>query len=340
MRGSLPAAGRDFVRYGGHTSCLALTADGASAPALVLDAGTGLLQAMELLGGTPFDGTILLTHLHWDHVVGLPFFAVHECESTRADVLLPEQENGASAARALGGLMSPPYFPVGPSELRGRWTFETLAAGEHEIEGFTVLAREIPHKGGRTYGYRVGDGHSSIAYMPDHNPTAFGPGPDGLGEYHAAALELAADVDVLVHDAQLLPQELAAEGALRTRRGRLRSSACEARELARGRAFPPPPRPHRRRTGCARGATCRALAGGQRRGRGRRARAVKRAACSAQARRARLRPGRRPAGPSGRCLRRLGARARGTPRSPRRSHRRVRRRAAGRPSSRPPRPAP
>jgi phosphoribosyl 1,2-cyclic phosphodiesterase len=211
VRGSLPAAGRDYVRYGGHTSCLALTPDGASVPTLILDAGTGLLQVMALLGGAPFDGTILLTHLHWDHVVGLPFFAVHECESTRADVLLPEQENGASAARALGGLMSPPYFPVGPSELRGRWTFETLAAGEHEIEGFTVLAREIPHKGGRTYGYRIGDGHCSIAYMPDHNPTAFGPGPDGLGEYHAAALELAADVDVLVHDAQLLPQELTAE---------------------------------------------------------------------------------------------------------------------------------
>jgi phosphoribosyl 1,2-cyclic phosphodiesterase len=211
VRGSLPAAGRDFVRYGGHTSCLALTPDGASAPTLILDAGTGLLQAMPLLHGAPYDGTILLTHLHWDHVVGLPFFAVHECDSTRADVLLPEQENGASAGRALGGLMSPPYFPVGPSELRGRWTFETLAAGEHEIEGFAVLAREIPHKGGRTYGYRIGDGHSSIAYMPDHNPTALGPGPDGLGEYHAAALELAANVDVLVHDAQLLPQELAAE---------------------------------------------------------------------------------------------------------------------------------
>ncbi len=211
MRGSLPAAGRDFVRYGGHTSCLALTPDGAGAPTLILDAGTGLLQAMALLGGAPFDGTILLTHLHWDHVVGLPFFAVHERESTRADVRMPEQENGASAARALGGLMSPPYFPVGPSELRGQWTFETLAEGEHEVEGFAVLAREIPHKGGRTYGYRIGDGHCSIAYMPDHNPTALGPGPDGLGEYHAAALELTADVDVLVHDAQLLPQELAAE---------------------------------------------------------------------------------------------------------------------------------
>jgi phosphoribosyl 1,2-cyclic phosphodiesterase len=177
----------------------------------VLDAGTGLLKVLALLDGTPFDGTILLTHLHWDHVVGLPFFAVHERENTRADVLMPEQEDGASAARALGGLMSPPYFPVGPSELRGRWSFETLATGEHEIEGFAVLAREIPHKGGRTYGYRISDGHSSIAYMPDHNPTALGPGPDGLGEYHAAALELAADADVLVHDAQLLPQELAAE---------------------------------------------------------------------------------------------------------------------------------
>jgi phosphoribosyl 1,2-cyclic phosphodiesterase len=211
VRGSLPAAGRDFVRYGGHTSCLALTPDGASAPTLVLDAGTGLLQAMALLCGAPYDGTILLTHLHWDHVVGLPFFAVHQRESVRADVLLPEQADGASAARALGGLMSPPYFPVGPSELRGRWTFDTLVTGEHEVEGFTVLAREIPHKGGRTYGYRISDGHSAIAYMPDHNPTALGPGADGLGEYHAAALELAADVDVLVHDAQLLPEELAAE---------------------------------------------------------------------------------------------------------------------------------
>ncbi|HEY2718745.1 MAG TPA: MBL fold metallo-hydrolase [Solirubrobacteraceae bacterium] len=211
VRGSLPAAGKDFVRYGGHTSCLALAHDGADAPTLVLDAGTGLLQALPLLDGAPYDGTILLTHLHWDHVVGLPFFAVHEQLQTRADVLMPEQENGASAAATLGGLMSPPYFPIGPAQLCGRWSFQTLATGVSEVEGFTVMAREIPHKGGRTYGYRVSDGHSTITYMPDHNPTALGPGEDGLGVYHPAALELARDADVLVHDAQLLPQELAAE---------------------------------------------------------------------------------------------------------------------------------
>ena len=99
VRGSLPAAGKDFVRYGGHTSCLALAHDGDGAPTLVLDAGTGLLQALTLLDGAPYDGTILLTHLHWDHVVGLPFFAAHEQQDTRADVLMPEQENGASAPR-------------------------------------------------------------------------------------------------------------------------------------------------------------------------------------------------------------------------------------------------
>jgi len=211
VRGSLPAAGKDFIRYGGHTSCLALAHDGASAPTLFLDAGTGLLQALSLLDGAPYAGALLLTHLHWDHVVGLPFFSAEARDGTRVDVLLPEQEDGADAASALGGLMSPPYFPIGPLQMCGEWSFSTLPEGTFEVEGFSVLAREIPHKGGRTYGYRVSAGGATIAYMPDHNPTALGPGEDGLGEYHPAALELARDADLLVHDAQLLPEELAAE---------------------------------------------------------------------------------------------------------------------------------
>jgi len=67
--------------------------------------------------------------------------------------------------------------------------------------------REIPHKGGTTFGYRVSDDRASLAYMPDHCPTTLGPGPDGWGEYHGNALELAAGADVLVHDAQLMPEE-------------------------------------------------------------------------------------------------------------------------------------
>ena len=81
------------------------------------------------------------------------------------------------------------------------------------IEGFDVLALEIPHKGGRTFGYRVSDGRASIAYLSDHGPVALGPGPDGLGPYHEAALALADGVDLLVHDAQHTAEELPAAAA-------------------------------------------------------------------------------------------------------------------------------
>jgi phosphoribosyl 1,2-cyclic phosphodiesterase len=212
VRGSLPASGVDFVRYGGHTSCLALTHDGAPVPTLMLDGGTGLVAAAGLLGGKPFTGTILLSHLHWDHTYGLPFFAAGDRPDAQVRVMLPEQEDGRDATVALAGLMSPPYFPIGPMELRGEWTVTSIAPGERDVEGFDVVAREIPHKGGRTLGYRISDRHSTLAYLPDHNPTALGPGEDGFGVYHAAALELADHADVLVHDSQLFPAELASEG--------------------------------------------------------------------------------------------------------------------------------
>jgi phosphoribosyl 1,2-cyclic phosphodiesterase len=211
VRGSTPAPGTEFVRYGGHTSCLALKHDDASAPTLVLDAGAGLRKVTGMLDAAPYTGTILLSHLHWDHVLGLPFFAAADRPDARLHVILPEQDSGKDAESVLAGMMSPPYFPIGPTGLRGQWTFATVAPGEHQIEGFTVLAREIPHKGGRTFGYRVSDAHSTLTYMPDHCPTALGPGEHGFGEYHPAAIELAHDVDLLVHDAQLLPEELAAE---------------------------------------------------------------------------------------------------------------------------------
>jgi len=213
VRGSLPAPGTEFVGYGGHTSCLALSHDGASAPSLLLDAGAGLMAVSEVLDGAPFSGTILLSHLHWDHIHGLPFFAAADRADARAKVLIPEQDGGGDATGVLAGVMSPPYFPIQPTDLRGSWTFDTLAPGQAQIEGFDVLAREIPHKGGRTFGYRIGDGHSTLTYMPDHSPTSVGPGPDGFGVYHPAAVELAHDTDVLVHDAQLFPEDFDAEGS-------------------------------------------------------------------------------------------------------------------------------
>jgi phosphoribosyl 1,2-cyclic phosphodiesterase len=213
VRGSTPAPGADFVRYGGHTSCVAVARDSEAPPTLILDAGTGLRLVTPLLRGEPFVGTILLTHLHWDHLHGLPFFAAGDRDDARVTVLLPDQQDGMSAEEVLARGMSPPHFPIRPGDLRGSWTFGSISPGQLKAEGFTVEAREIPHKGGRTIGYRLTDGRSVIAYVTDHCPTALGPGPDGWGAYHPDAVELAAGADVLVHDAQLLAEELAAEAA-------------------------------------------------------------------------------------------------------------------------------
>ncbi len=208
VRGSTPAPGAEFVRYGGNTSCVAL-AHGDDDPTLLLDAGTGLSRVSRLLDGRPFRGTIMLGHLHWDHTHGLPFFRSGDQEGADVCLLVPAQDGGTAEA-LLALAMSPPHFPITPSQLRGTWSFGYLDEGTCEFDGFQVLAREIPHKGGRTFGYRVSDGQHTIAYLSDHHPYALGPGTDGFGPYHEAALALAAGADVVIHDAQYTAAEFPA----------------------------------------------------------------------------------------------------------------------------------
>jgi phosphoribosyl 1,2-cyclic phosphodiesterase len=207
VRGSTPAPGHAFARHGGNTSCIALSLDGA-APTLVLDAGTGLRGLGALLGEAPFRGALLLGHLHWDHTQGLPFSRAIDHDGAEVRLCLPDQEDGDDAIDVLRRAMSPPHFPIGPEGLRGSWTFEGLTPGFHHIGGFEVLALEIPHKGGRTFGYRISDGSAAIAYLSDHGPGALGPGPEGWGPYHETAMALAAGVDLLIHDAQHTAEEL------------------------------------------------------------------------------------------------------------------------------------
>jgi phosphoribosyl 1,2-cyclic phosphodiesterase len=159
-----------------------------------------------------------LTHLHWDHVQGIPFFEHGDRADARVTMLIPPQEDGADAETVLSRMMAPPLFPIWPKDLRGEWVFGDLPAAAFtaagaDIEGFNVIARDVPHKGGRTVGYRVTLDGSSIAYIPDHCPTSVGPGPEGWGEYHANALELAQGVDALIHDAHLLASEVAEQGS-------------------------------------------------------------------------------------------------------------------------------
>jgi phosphoribosyl 1,2-cyclic phosphodiesterase len=202
VRGSTPAPGADFVRYGGHTSCVSV-AVGDDAPTLVLEAGTGLRSLSRRLGGRPFRGDLVLTHLHWDHVQGLPFSAAVDHPDAVVRLHVPVETDGDDPARTLAHCMSPPNFPIGPEGLKGRWEFLPLLPGPVEVADprLHVVAERIRHKGGPTYGLRVSepDG-ASAAYLPDHLVVS----PDD-----ADGIDLVQGVDVLLHDGQFVTSELA-----------------------------------------------------------------------------------------------------------------------------------
>ncbi len=197
VRGSTAASGADFVRYGGNTSCIAITGKDDAHPSLVFDAGTGLRQLTTLLAGTAFSGTILLSHLHWDHMQGIPFFNAGDRPDASVRLIVPAQD-GRSGRDLLAQTLSPPAFPITPEGLRGTWSFDAVEPGEVVVPGFQVRATEIQHKGGRTFGYRVDRDDRSVAYLPDHAPVL------GISE---DTRELLHGVDVLIHDAQFREAE-------------------------------------------------------------------------------------------------------------------------------------
>ena len=155
VRGSTPAPGQDFVRYGGHTSCVAVFADDDAVPRLLLDAGTGLQRLPALLDGAAFCGDIVLTHLHWDHVQGLPFCPRRRPAGCARSACTSPLKRTLTRCRYCGAGFSPPHFPIGPEGLAGRWQIcalaDELTAGVRSCRP----ARSSTRAGGRSvYGWR------------------------------------------------------------------------------------------------------------------------------------------------------------------------------------------
>jgi len=173
-------------------------------PPILFDLGTGLRYfGLDQPTDGSFRGTCLLTHLHWDHAQGLPFFAPILRPGAELDVYGPTQEDGRLLAHAVGTFLSPPHFPVAIDALPGRVRFCDLGDDDIRIGGVEVRSRLIPHVG-NTLGFRVSVGGVSIAYLPDHQQPI-----DGSFSTVSNVRELIDDVDLLIHDAQFTPEEFA-----------------------------------------------------------------------------------------------------------------------------------
>ena len=210
VRGSTPAPGAAFVRYGGHTSAVAVVGEGDERPTLVLDAGTGLRDLPGLLGAEPFRGTIVLSHLHWDHVQGIPFCIAVDRPDAAVDLYVPGPWQASSmpedASQLLARAMSPPHFPIPPTGLRGAWRIMPARPGVVPTPGRPVVTlTPVAHKGGVTFGVRVELDGVSIAYLPDHAVSGPSVAP--------ATVALVAGVDVLLHDGQFTASESATAAA-------------------------------------------------------------------------------------------------------------------------------
>jgi phosphoribosyl 1,2-cyclic phosphodiesterase len=197
VRGSTPCEGPQYARYGGHSSCVAVEADGQ--PPVVLDLGTGLRPYGEATDASvPFHGSVLLTHLHWDHVQGLPFFVPLHREGATLDIYGPRQHEGA-LGDVFTELMRPPFFPIRPADLPGEVRFHDTGDDDFPVGHAKVRSRWVRHVG-PTLGFRVDWNDVSVAYIPDHGPGCCPDDPDDYVPHEV--LELCDGVDLLIHDAQ------------------------------------------------------------------------------------------------------------------------------------------
>jgi phosphoribosyl 1,2-cyclic phosphodiesterase len=198
VRGSIATPGKDFSA-GGNTSCVEVCA---GETRIIIDAGTGLRTlGTERMASGPRHSTILLSHLHWDHTCGLPFFTPIYVPGHRVEIA--SGPNGVvSHDEAIRSLFRAPYFPVEFDSLGGQVTMRELRANDRfTIGDITVTMAKLNHPD-PVYGFRLEHAGHSIVYATDTEHFAC---------VDPTLKKLAAGADILIYDAQYTPEEYPAK---------------------------------------------------------------------------------------------------------------------------------
>ena len=201
-RGSIPVPGKDTTIFGGNTTCLEITLE--SGRVIIIDSGTGIRPLGEQLiaGGEKVDINLLITHIHWDHVWGFPFFdPIYESTSKITIDGFPTCIKGLRAT--FDNKMGDGFFPIKFDDLKAEIRYlDTLSHGPLKIDSVVVESIPLQHPQGG-FGFRFREGKRTLVFITDNELTE----DAQLGKRPKKYIEFCKNADILIHDAQYTPEE-------------------------------------------------------------------------------------------------------------------------------------
>jgi phosphoribosyl 1,2-cyclic phosphodiesterase len=207
VRGSIPTPGPSTVRYGGNTPCIELRLS--DDKFFILDAGSGLRElGINLLkSGNKLHSHLFISHMHWDHIQGIPFF-VPALLPGNEFIFHGAEDPGKSLKDILENQMNPINFPITMEQMASNLNYEAFDVGTYEVEDIKVETMKLNHPG-NALGYKFHVNGKTVVYISDNEPKSdeYDIENEKVIKFNDELLNFTKDVNILINDAQYTPEE-------------------------------------------------------------------------------------------------------------------------------------